>query len=297
MSSSARPATSRWRAHLALARISNSPTVVTNTLAGAALAGAASLPGMGLPGLGLKVTLAALALTLFYTAGMYLNDLLDLNIDRRERPERPLPAGVISLPEAWLVTLLLFAVGEGILLSLSPRAALAGLLLIALIAVYDAWHKTNPLSPVFMAATRVMVYVTAALVVAGQVAGQVWVWALLLGAYICGLTYVAKLERRTGGARYWPVALLVAPSLYGLLGGGSPLAWVCALLLAAWVAYCLGFIYGPRRDIGRAVGHLIAGCCLLDALAISTAAPTLWLLLPLAAFALTLYWQRSIQGT
>lgn len=174
MSSSAAPP--RWRSHLALARISNSPTVVTNTLAGAALAGAA-----GLPGAGVNVTLTAVALTLFYTAGMYLNDLLDLNLDRHERPDRPLPSGRIGVGEAWLVTALLFLVGEGLLLAVSMQAALAGLLLIALIFVYDAWHKTNPLSPVFMATTRVMVYVTAGLAVTRALPAQVWVWGLLLG--------------------------------------------------------------------------------------------------------------------
>lgn len=93
------------------------------------------------------------------------------------------------------------------------------------------------------------------------------------------------------------MALLAAPSLYGLLGGFGVLTWLSALLLAAWVAYCLTFIYGPRKNIGRAVGHLIAGCCLLDAAALSTTANPLWWVFSLAAFALTLYWQRSIQGT
>src|SRR5437763_11809410 len=74
--------------HLALARISNSPTVVSNTLAGAALAGARQIDG--------KQALVAIAMILFYSAGMYLNDLFDYAVDRRERPKRPLPAGIVS---------------------------------------------------------------------------------------------------------------------------------------------------------------------------------------------------------
>ena len=34
----------------------------------------------------------------FYTAGMILNDLLDYEVDVRERPERPLPSGAVSRP-------------------------------------------------------------------------------------------------------------------------------------------------------------------------------------------------------
>src|SRR5437764_8560472 len=83
--------------YLTLARISNSPTVISNTLAGAALAGVLRPDG--------KTSLIAIAMVLFYTAGMYLNDLLDYGIDCRERPERPLPTGSVSRPTATIIVL------------------------------------------------------------------------------------------------------------------------------------------------------------------------------------------------
>ena len=42
------------------------------------------------------VAVVAVAMALFYTAGMILNDVADLEVDRRERPERPLPSGAVS---------------------------------------------------------------------------------------------------------------------------------------------------------------------------------------------------------
>ena len=39
----------------------------------------------------------------FYWAGMVLNDVYDVEIDRRERPERPIPSGRISLATARFV--------------------------------------------------------------------------------------------------------------------------------------------------------------------------------------------------
>lgn len=292
MSSSAAPGRSvRWHAHLSLARISNSPTVVTNALAGSALVGG---------DLGGALTVAV-AMVLFYTGGMYLNDLLDLQIDRRDRPDRPLPSGTIPLPEAWAVTALLFVVGMGLLLIAGGRAPLGGLVLAALIVLYDAWHKTNPLSPVVMGATRALVYVTAALAVAPTVGPAVTVWALLLGAYTAGLTYVAKTEGRlvrpqSWPARYWPVALVAAPVLYAVVGGFAWPTWLAALLLAAWIAYSLRFVY-VARNIGASVGHLIAGMCLLDATVLAAAGAFAWLPLAYAAFALTLWAQRHIRGT
>ena len=65
---------STWRAWLELARISNTPTTVSNTVAGAVLADAAAPAG--------PVAVVAVAVALFYTAGMILNDVLDEAIDR-----------------------------------------------------------------------------------------------------------------------------------------------------------------------------------------------------------------------
>jgi hypothetical protein len=289
MSSSAlRPSwTRRLHGHLSLARISNSPTVLTNVLAGAALTG----------GGGVRVGLLAAALVLFYTAGMYLNDLLDLKIDRRERPERPLPSGLIPLPEAWAVTAGLFGVG-GLLLLLAGGAAFAsGLVLAALIVLYDAWHKTNPLSPVVMAATRALVYVTAGAAFVPQLTPSLLTWAALLALYVAGLTSVARTGSRRSTARFWPVALVAAPAVYALLGGFGWGPALLALLFAAWVGHSLTFVYGQERDIGGAVGRLIAGICLLDALVLGAVGA--WSLLPwaLAAFVLTRWWQRHIKGT
>jgi 4-hydroxybenzoate polyprenyltransferase len=44
--------------------------------------------------------LAVLASLGFYAAGMVLNDVYDVAIDRAERPERPLPSGAIPVGRA-----------------------------------------------------------------------------------------------------------------------------------------------------------------------------------------------------
>ncbi len=294
----------RLRAHLSLARISNTPTVASNVLAGAALGGATDL--------GQATLLLMLAMVLFYTAGMYLNDLFDYELDRRERPERPLPSGVVSRREATAVTVVLFAAGLALLALISLKVLLGGVVLAALIVAYDRWHKGNPLSPLLMASTRMLVYLISALAFRSALfgaapTGQTWLWTVLLGLYIVGLTYIAKTERRTDLARYWPAALLVLPAVVFVaeLGGVGPdraaLTGGLLLLLAFlwWVSHSLTFLYRPhRRDVGRTVGHLIAGVSLLDALVLVVqGASALPVLLALAAFALTLLWQRFIKGT
>ncbi len=286
------PSTLRARAaaHLALARLSNAPTVVSNVLAGAALAGALR-PAYTPLG---DCILLALAMVLYYTAGMYLNDLFDKTIDARDRPERPLPSGRVSVSEALVVTVALFSLGTFLLALVGFAALVGGLVLVGLIVLYDAWHKTNPLSPVLMASTRVMVYVTAFVSFAPSVTFPFLFWTLLMGLYIVGLTYIAKTETRSL-TDYWPAALVLLPALVGSVSLPWLQFWL-PLAFALWVTYSVSFVY-LTRHVGRAIGQLIAGVSLLDALVVMLFGTTGGVVWALVAFALTIFLQRYIRGT
>jgi 4-hydroxybenzoate polyprenyltransferase len=283
-----RPAAPAWRAWLQLARVSNTPTVVSNTVAGAVLAAVTADVA--------TVIVVAVAMALFYTAGMILNDVLDEEIDRRDRPERPLPSGQVSRRAAVLAVAALFVVGEALLVVEDLAAAGAGLGLIALIVLYDAWHKGNALSPVLMAGCRALVYVIAGLAVAASLPWELWGAAALLLLYVIGLTQVAKAE---GGGLLgrWPVAAVLAPVVYfGIL---LPSVWalVVLLLFGAWVLWTLRVLF-VRRRIGPAVGQFIAGIALFDAAAVaSVEGSAAAVAVCLAMFALTIALQTKIAGT
>jgi 4-hydroxybenzoate polyprenyltransferase len=204
--------------HLALARISNSPTVASNVLTGAALGGA-FLPDA-------RIALLIAAMVLFYTAGMYLNDICDHQIDTRERPERPLPSGLVGRRTALALTIAMFALGLLLLVPFGAASVLSGLVLIGLIVAYDLWHKANPLSPLLMAGCRVLVYRTAFLAFAAVPTAALLGSSLLLGLYVVGLTLAAKYLRRLGphiGTIIAGIALLDALLLLALgstLGAG-----------------------------------------------------------------------------
>ncbi len=286
-----------WRktlyGYLALARISNSPTVVSNTLAGAALAGALWPDG--------KMGFIAIAMVLFYTAGMYLNDLMDYTVDCRERPERPLPAGIVSRSAAFAVALALFGCGSLLLWSVGPHPFLSGLVLIALIICYDRWHKSNPLSPLLMALCRLMVYITAFLAFSVQSFSTLLIPGSLLVLYVIGLTYIAKTENKPSITSVSIVATLFLPTVYFTARQLQQVQWVTLpliLFFTIWVAYSVSFAFrSPKRQVGRTVGQLIAGISLLDALVLAASGSLLGTPLALLSFALTLYWQRYVRGT
>lgn len=178
------PRRSRTRAYLLLARISNLPTVWTNVLAAYVAAGASRD----------SLALTTIAVSLFYTAGMFLNDAFDAGTDARERPDRPIPAGDVSRAEVFGIGIALMVAGEALLavLPFARPALLWGVGLAAAILLYDYQHKGRPFGPVVMGACRALIYAVAAAGATGDVATAVVVAAIVMWSYIIALTIVAK---------------------------------------------------------------------------------------------------------
>jgi 4-hydroxybenzoate polyprenyltransferase len=187
----------KWRAYLLLSRLSNLPTVWSNVAAGTvAAAGTIGWPAYGR---------TALAASLFYTGGMFLNDAFDAAFDRKVRPERPVPAGDVSSREAFVAGGVLLAAGE-LLLAPHGLVLLFGLLLTAAIVYYDYRHKDSAMAPIVMGICRGLLYVLAA-AAAGAVTAAAGIGAALMVGYVAGLTVVAK---AAGANARWLVPLLIA---------------------------------------------------------------------------------------
>jgi 4-hydroxybenzoate polyprenyltransferase len=301
-------ATPWWKVALRLGRVSNLPTVWTNVAAGVWLAGYAGgypqTPGHA-PGPAV-LGLLALAMSFFYVGGMFLNDAFDREIDARERPERPIPAGLVRAGLVLAAGFGLLLAGEivvaicGAITGACGGPLLAGAALAAAILVYDRWHKQNPLGPVLMGLCRALVYATAALAVgAGWGSSAVVAGALVAWAYLVGLTYAAKQERLDRLGRLWPLGLLAVPLLHGLRGPPGVLHVAAQAALLAVIAYAVNLLRGRAPDrFPRAVAALIAGISLLDAgLVASAGGSSTAILLTAAGFPATLWMQRWVRGT
>ncbi|MEM9030911.1 MAG: UbiA family prenyltransferase [Pseudomonadota bacterium] len=284
---------------LSLGRVSNLPTVWTNTIAATVLAGGSLFD--------VRVPILLLAMTLFYVGGMYLNDAFDAEIDARERPERPIPAGLISRQTvftagfAMLAAGILFLALVGLVFPGETGSApmFAGLALAAAIIFYDWYHKANPLSPVVMGLCRVLVYIAVATAFVATPPAPVLTGAVLILCYLIGLTYVAKQENLGQVENMWPLAFLAAPLFWGLFPvGEAPWSAVILAGLTAWILYALRFVVrrGPG-DIPKAVVSLIAGISLLDALLVAQAGQFAVACLCILGFIATLVFQRYIAGT
>lgn len=288
---------SRARLYLRLGRVSNLPTVWTNTLAGVVLAGGARDAA--------TLGRLAFALSLFYVGGMFLNDAFDRDIDARERPERPIPSGQITAGVVFGIGFCLLGTGLGLLVwnavlrsESLENALISGVTLGAFIVLYDAWHKKNPFSPVVMGLCRAALYVAAGLGAGGVLSRTLLVGAAVLGAYVVGLTFVARQENRKSFRAGATLTLLLSPALLALFGTLGVVAWVLLALLVGWAATAVAPLFSEASpNVPRSVVRLIAGISLVDAL--MTAAYGAPLLAPLnvLGFGATLFFQRYIRGT
>lgn len=279
-----------WLTALKLGRVSNLPTVWSNSLAGTVLAGGSVYQ--------LNLWQVMFAMSLYYIGGMYLNDAFDAEIDKRERPERPIPAGLVSRRVVFIVGFALLFAGQLVLVDLGTRAAIVGLVLAAAIVVYNLHHKNNPISPLIMGVCRVCIYLAAGFAVASELSMLVVGAALMLLCYLIGLTYVAKKENLLVMQNTWPLAFLALPVGYSVWLAQSWIGLLFSLGLAAWIVVSLRFILsGKKGGIGKGVVSLIAGIALLDAALISALGHVAVALVAVVFFALTLLLQRVVPGT
>ena len=280
----------RLTALLRLARISNLPTVWSNVLAASVLAGGMSAAA---------IAQVMLAMSFLYTGGMFLNDAFDERIDSRERPDRPLPSGVLSSRMVWVSGLGLLAFGALLLAAFGHDAALAAVALVVAILLYDAWHKGNPIAPFVMGLCRALVYVGTLVCAAVPFTLPLIGASAALLAYVAGLTFTAQQESFDRVGSWWPLALLMAPVPWALVMFGTdwPTIAMTALLIAVVITAIAWLHRREAGDVKRAVSLLIAAIALIDATFAASGGDTAIAIICCALFALTLLLQRFVPGT
>jgi len=239
-------------------------TAAADSAVGAALAGAPLLHSTTwIP--------AVVASSLLYAGGMALNDVADLDRDRRIHPERPLPSGRVDPGTAGLfVTALLFlAVGAAAFGGGTALVWTAGMA--ALIAGYDCVFKhISWAGAAGMAAIRGANLGLGAVVAGVDPRSPAFPWGPvgILAAFVFFLTFWSTREERPHEGR----------GLLALLGLGMAAMPLCGVLLSRpnpwafgaasiWVVpWVIGAVIRPDRSrIMQAVRWGVLGIIPLDA--------------------------------
>ena len=253
------------RACLQLLRPANVATALADVLAGFALAGLgnwAALPWL------------LLATAALYAGGIVLNDVFDREIDRLERPERPIPSGRISVAQAAALGAGLLVVGVAAAAAANMTALMVALAIAACVLLYDAWGKRHaPVAPLNMAMCRALNLLLGVAAVPSALAGA-WPIAAVPLLYIYAVTAISRGEVHGGSSRAAGSALMVMlASLAGLLVivARSGHRAIPALILVAALAWRVvpAFLAARRQPqpatIRAAVQRGVLSLVLLDA--------------------------------
>jgi 4-hydroxybenzoate polyprenyltransferase len=241
------------------------------------------------------------ASALIYMAGMVLNDVFDVDIDRIERPGRPLPSGRIAWNWARSLGMLMLVAGvaAGWLAGFNSAAAMgpswrSGSIATALgfaVLLYDAWAKKTPLGPIVMGSCRTLNVLFGMSLHAVVVTNEPqWLGfgtshfmiAGGIGLYIVGVTYFARTEATASSRSLLIMGVLIMAAGIALLAlfprwhpGSFPYryepttTWPLAVaMMSIWILRrALVAVRDPDpRQVQMAVKHCILSLILLDAL-------------------------------
>lgn len=291
-------ASTRLRSYAELTRISNLPTVWTNVLTGAAIgaSGAEAFPWA-------TWALVASAVSLLYVGGMAMNDVMDVEVDRKERPMRPIPSGRVSMLTALILVVACLAGGAALLTAVGGIPLLAaGLALILAITLYNWLHQRVRATVILMGLCRGLIYLVAALAVSATVrVSPLILFVAAITLYTILVTIVARAEASDRlDARRWLALLIpfsaVAPvAVIGM--EASRLAVAVGVIMVVWLLWVAMQLSNPRAPTVHAIMAWLAGICLLDAFYLSLLAEPLAAGLALVCFVVTRLGHRRILGS
>lgn len=192
-------------AHLRLMRPANIITAIADILAGFAISGAAlQLFSMGIPAntsLLYSLLWLILATIGLYGGGIVFNDVFDAELDRKERPERPIPSGKASVLSASLLAGILLIVGIAAAWQVGIMSGIIAIAVAALAVLYDAWGKHLLIfGPVNMGLCRggnLLLGVSAI----PAVVQDLWFLALIPIIYIAAITMISRGEVHGGNRK------------------------------------------------------------------------------------------------
>ncbi len=257
--------------YLQLMRFPNTFTAMADVLAGYLIV--LGIQNMDWPRLaGLIV-----ATTCIYGAGCALNDIHDRELDALERPDRPIPSGMVSVREASVFTGCLYGMGLFSCFLVGWRTFEIALVLVGCTITYDLLVKdVKIIGPLIMASCRSLNLILG-MSLGMETMSNVWFFALITLGYVFYLTMLSQFEvsgniRNTRWAFIWG-GIVVLASVIGIqlhqphLIEGIVFSIFCFLLIIPPVFTGLSSM--KAEFIGRAVKYLIIGIPLLDAAYVS----------------------------
>ena len=253
------------RAYLELLRPANVVTALGDVLAGFAIAGLRHPE---------RLPWLLLGSCCLYAGGVVLNDVFDRDLDRIERPERPIPSGRVSARSAATLGGGLLVGGVAAATMATAAAGAMALAIAATVLLYDAWGKRQaPIAPLNMALCRALNLMLGVTAVPAALT-TAWPVAAVPLLYIYAITVLSRGEVHGGSTRATSSALIILMAsiavLVMVIVRVPDAAWPALVLAAALSWRVVPPFVGARRHptpatIRMAVKRGILSLVLVDA--------------------------------
>ncbi len=203
------------KGYLQLTRPANLPTAAADILAGVTIAGIFTTSISAITPVPLEIGLKVFGLVFssvcLYAGGVVFNDYFDRKLDAVERPERPIPSGVVPENKAAFFGAVLFLLGLIAAFLVHPLCGWLALALIVAILLYDAFSKQfTVLGPLNMGICRGL-----NLLLGMSLFGFLSHWELVIipMVYIGAITLISQGEVHGSNKRN----IVIAACMYGLV--------------------------------------------------------------------------------
>ncbi len=291
---------------LQMLRISNSPTIVSNAMVGVSLALVLHQDSWSStihpPPLTFvkPLVIIMISLMLMYLAGMVLNDVFDAERDKKTKPSRPIPSGVISKKHAITVGVSMLAIGAFLPLTINVPAGLACISLAISIVLYTILHHKLLPAILLMGICRGLVYIATLLACFQNPPAETpALFACAIALYTILLTLIGRIETSDFHAASWLAWLAPLPIMTVLLvqGTQSPISWFMFVCLATLCGLAWNDLREKNKNIVAGMHKLLAGFAIVDCVLIASLNENVIMLISIFCFVLTVAAHRKILGT
>lgn len=221
----------------------------------------------------LRLLVLCISTACLYGGGIVFNDVCDAELDKVERPERPIPSGLISINEASVLGTVLLLVGIAAAYYLSITSGIIAISIATFALLYDKWGKHHSLlGPLNMGVCRGLNLLLGLSIVPATML-NLWFVCLVPLVYIFSITMISRGEVHGGRkitmaiAAFLYAVVIAAILVFYIVNKGSD--YTGALLLGfGWMIYQPLFKAwkdpaGP--NIGKAVKAGVLGLIFMDA--------------------------------
>lgn len=128
-----------------------------------------------------------------FMAGMVFNDYFDYNLDKKERPFRPLPSGAISKKSALILGIIFLIIANFISILVGIQSFVITIAMTCLILCYDSRLKRTPVIGILCLSTiRILNVILGSSIVSFD--PQIMYFALPIGVFVAAISILAKIE-------------------------------------------------------------------------------------------------------